>query len=117
PMATPQRDRPAVGAHVAGELGLQALPSPEEYGGQGYTYVELTVVLEEMGRALLAAPFFSTVALATNTILHSGDAQAKKDLLPGIASGETIATLAFTEPNGRWDTTGIEAIATRSGGG
>jgi alkylation response protein AidB-like acyl-CoA dehydrogenase len=108
---------PAVWAQMAGELGLQSLTIPEEYGGQGYTYVELTVVLEEMGRALLAAPFFSTVALATNTILHSGDEQAKKDLLPGIASGETIATLAFTEPNGRWDTTGIEATATRSGDG
>ena len=108
---------PAVWGQMAGELGLQSLTIPEEYGGQGYTYVELTVVLEEMGRALLAAPFFSTVALATNTILHSGDEQAKKDLLPGIASGETIATLAFTEPNGRWDTTGIEATATRSGDG
>ena len=108
---------PAVWGQMAGELGLQSLTIPEEYGGQGYTYVELTVVLEEMGRALLAAPFFSTVALATNTILHSGDEQARKDLLPGIASGETIATLAFTEPNGRWDTTGIEATATRSGDG
>jgi alkylation response protein AidB-like acyl-CoA dehydrogenase len=108
---------PAVWSQMANELGLQSLVIPEEYGGQGYTYVELTVVLEEMGRALLAAPFFSTVALATNAILHSGDEAAKKELLPGIASGETIATLAFTEPNGRWDLSGIEATATKGGDG
>jgi alkylation response protein AidB-like acyl-CoA dehydrogenase len=105
----------AVWSQMANELGLQSLTIPEEYGGQGFTYVELTVVLEEMGRALLAAPFYSTVVLATNAILHSGDEAAKKELLPGIASGETIATLAFTEPNGKWDTSGIEATATKDG--
>ena len=50
--------------------------------------------------------------LAANTLLHSGDDAAKKDYLPGIASGETIATLAFTEPSGKWDEAGIEATAT-----
>ncbi len=59
-----------------------------------------------MGRALLCAPYFSTVVLAANTLIHSGDDAAKKSLLPGIAAGETIATLAFTEPNGRWDELG-----------
>ena len=114
-METTEGYDPAVWSQMANELGLQSLIIPEEYGGQGFTYVELTVVLEEMGRALLAAPFFSTVALATNAILHSGDESAKKELLPGIASGETIATLAFTEPNGKWDLSGIEAAATRDG--
>jgi alkylation response protein AidB-like acyl-CoA dehydrogenase len=108
---------PAVWAQMANELGLQSLTVPEEYGGQGFSYVELTVVLEEMGRALLCAPYFATVVLAANTILHSGDEAACKDLLPGIASGETIATLALTEPNGRWDESGVEATATRSGDG
>jgi alkylation response protein AidB-like acyl-CoA dehydrogenase len=105
----------AVWSQMAEELGLQSLIIPEEYGGQGFTCVELTVVLEEMGRALLCAPFFSSVLLATNTLLHSGDEAAKKELLPQIASGETIATLAFTEPNGRWDAQGIEATARRDG--
>jgi len=99
------------------QLGLQGLAIPEEYGGSGYSYVELIVVLEEMGRALLAAPYFSTVALAANTILQSGDDSAKKELLPGIASGETIATLAFTEDSGKWDEAGITMEATRSGDG
>ena len=108
---------PAVWSQMANELGLQSLIIPEEFGGQGFSYVELTVVLEEMGRALLCAPYFSTVVLAANTLMHSGDDAARKELLPGIASGETIATLAFTEPNGRWDEAGIEATAKRDGDG
>ena len=85
----------AVWKQMAEQMGLQSLIIPEEFGGSGYSYVELTVVLEEMGRALLCAPYFSTVVLAANTILQSGDDAAKKALLPGIASGETIATLAL----------------------
>ena len=108
---------PAVWSQMGEQMGLQGLIIPEEFGGSGYSYVELIVVLEEMGRRLLCAPYFSTVVLAANTLLHSGDDAAKADLLPGIASGETIATLAFTEPNGKWDASGIEAQATRSGDG
>jgi alkylation response protein AidB-like acyl-CoA dehydrogenase len=114
-METTEGYDPAVWSQMANELGLQSLVIPEEYGGQGFTYVELTVVLEEMGRALLAAPFYSTVVLATNAVLHSGDEAAKKEILPGIASGETIATLALTEPNGKWDLSGVEATATQDG--
>ena len=99
------------------QMGLQGLIVPEEFGGSGYSYVELIVVLEEMGRSLLCAPYFSTVALAANALIHSGDDQAKKELLPGIASGETIATLAFTEPSGKWDEAGITTPATKSGDG
>ncbi len=106
---------PAVWSQLAEQLGVQSLIIPEEFGGQGYGYVELIVVLEEMGRRLLCAPFFSTVALATNALLQSGDDAAKADYLPGIASGETIATLAFTEANGRWDEAGITIEATKSG--
>jgi alkylation response protein AidB-like acyl-CoA dehydrogenase len=107
----------AVWEQMASQLGLQALTIPEEYGGAGFGYVELTVVLEEMGAALVCAPFFSTVALAANALLSSGDEGAKKDLLPGIASGETIATLAYTEESGRWDIDGVTLSATRDGAG
>ena len=116
-METTEGYDPSVWEQMGSQLGLQGLAIPEEYGGSGYTYVELVVVLEEMGRALLAAPYFSTVALAANAILHSGDDAAKKELLPGIASGETIATLAMTEDSGRWDAEGITATATRAGDG
>ena len=75
----------------------------------------VAVVLEEMGRALLCAPYFSSVVLAANTLLLSGDDAAKKAHLPGIAAGETIATLATTEPSGRWDEAGITIEAKGSG--
>lgn len=115
-MDTEQGYDPAVWSQMAEQLGLQGLAIPEEFGGSGYSYIELIVVLEEMGRRLLCAPYFSSVVLAANTLLHSGDDAAKKDLLPGIASGETIATVAFTEENGRWDAEGITATAKQSGG-
>ena len=105
----------AVWSQMGEQMGLQGLAIPEEFGGSGYTYVELGIVLEEMGRALLTAPYFSTVVLAANTLLQSGDDAAKQELLPGIASGETIATLAFTEPSGKWDESGITMEATGSG--
>ncbi|MEO8267145.1 MAG: acyl-CoA dehydrogenase family protein [Ilumatobacteraceae bacterium] len=107
---------PAVWSQMSEQMGLQGLHIPEEYGGSGYSYIELGIVLEEMGRALLCAPFFSSVVLAANTLLHSGDDNAKKTHLPGIASGETIATLAFTEPSGKWDEAGITMQASGSGG-
>ena len=108
---------PAVWKQMGEQLGLQGLAIPEEFGGSGYSYIELIVILEEMGRRLLCAPYFSTVVLATNTLLHSGDDAAKKEWLPGIATGETIATLAFTEDTGRWDEAGITATASKSGDG
>jgi alkylation response protein AidB-like acyl-CoA dehydrogenase len=114
-MDTTEGYDPAVWSQMADQLGLQSLTIPEEFGGSGFSYVELIVVLEEMGAALLCAPFFSTVALAANALLTSGDVDAKKNYLPGIASGETIATLAITEDNGKWDFGGIECTAQRKG--
>jgi alkylation response protein AidB-like acyl-CoA dehydrogenase len=116
-METEEGYDPAVWKQMGEQLGLQGLIIPEDFGGSGYTYVELGVVLEEMGRALLCAPYFSTVVLAANTLIHSGDDAAKGDYLPGIASGETIATLAFTEPSGKWDEAGITLEATQKGDG
>ncbi len=105
----------AVWTQMAEQMGLQGLVVPEEYGGSGYSFVELIVVLEEMGRRLLCAPYFSTVVLAGQTLIHSGDDAAKQAHLPGIASGETIATLAYTEPNGKWDDSAVTATATKDG--
>ena len=116
-MDTTEGYDPAVWSQMADQLGLQSLTIPEEFGGSGFTYVELLVVLEEMGAALLCAPFFSSVALAANALLTSGDDESKKAYLPGIALGETIATLAITEDNGRWDFGGIELAAAKKGDG
>src|SRR4051812_20538015 len=78
-METTEGYDPAVWSQMAEQLGLQGLAIPEEYGGSGFTYVELVVVLEEMGKSLLCAPYFSTVALAANALLTSGDDSAKKE--------------------------------------
>ena len=98
------------------QLGLTAIHIPEAYGGQGFSFVELGIVLEEMGRALLCAPYFASTVLAATAIVNAGTEAQKRDLLPAIADGSSIATLAFTEPNGRWDATGVETTATQSGG-
>src|SRR5947209_13697215 len=114
-METTEGYDPAVWKQMANELGLQSIHIPEEYGGQGFTFVELAIVLEEMGRVLLCAPYFSSVVLAADAIMNVATDAQKSELLPGIASGETIATLAFTEPNGKWDASGIEMEAKGSG--
>ena len=99
------------------ELGLSAVRIPEAYGGQGFGFGEQGIVLEEMGRALLCAPYFSSAVLAAGAILNAGSEAEKKALLPGIAAGETIATLAWVEDNGRWDAEGTTLKAMSSGSG
>ncbi len=98
------------------QLGLCGVHVPEEFGGQGFSFVELGIVLEEMGRALVCAPYFASAVLAATAIMNAATDAQKTQLLPPIVSGETIATLAFTEPNGRWDVGGVEAVATLAGG-
>ena len=61
-----------------GELGWLGLAFPEEYGGQGLGFVDLTVILEEMGAVLLPSPFFSSVLLAGQTILIGGSEGRKR---------------------------------------
>src|ERR1700737_2940048 len=114
-METVEGFDPGVWSQMANQLGLQGLAIPEEFGGSGYSYVELIVVFEEMGRALLCAPYFSSVALAANALLSSGDDAAKKEFLPGIASGGKIATVALAEASGRWDEPGVTLEASGSG--
>jgi alkylation response protein AidB-like acyl-CoA dehydrogenase len=108
---------PAVWKQMAEQLGLQSLIVPEEHGGQGFTNVELGIVLEEMGKALLCAPFFSTVVLGANALIHSGNEAAQAKYLPGIADGSVIATAAIAEASGKWTPEGISMEAERSGDG
>jgi alkylation response protein AidB-like acyl-CoA dehydrogenase len=98
------------------ELGWTALGIPEEYGGVG-GFLDLVVVLEEAGRALLPGPFFATMGLGVPALLEAGTAAQRQHALSKIAAGEARATLALTEPSGRWDADGISIRATRSGGG
>ncbi|MCS7207687.1 MAG: acyl-CoA/acyl-ACP dehydrogenase [Dehalococcoidia bacterium] len=98
------------------ELGWLGLPFPEAYGGLGNSFLDLCVLLEEMGRALLPGPYFSTVVLFGLTVLDAGSEAQKRDILPKIASGDLIGTFAITEPSARWDAEGIREVqATRRG--
>ena len=107
----------AVWQQIASELGWPSVHIPEAYGGLGLGYVDLVVLVEAMGEALLCSPFFSTVALAANTLLALGSESQKQGFLPAIAEGRSTATLAFSEKSGRWDATGIEATARPDGEG
>src|SRR5438552_8160163 len=106
---------PAMWKKIA-DLGWTALGIPEQYGGVG-TFLDLVVVLEEAGRALLPGPFFSTMGLAVPVLIEAGTEAQKKDALATIASGDARATLAFTEPSGRWDADSIALGAHKKGGG
>jgi len=97
------------------ELGLTAVRIPEAYGGQGFGFGELGIVLEEAGRALLCAPLFSTAVLATGAILNAGTETQKQALLPGIAAGDTTATLAWVEDPAHWDAAATAMTATKLG--
>jgi len=97
------------------ELGWLGLVLPEQYGGSGLDFVDLVVVLEEMGRAVMPGPFFSTVALGGVGILEGGSDALKQELLPKLAAGELKVTLAQLEPSGRWDADGIQATAKQDG--
>lgn len=101
---------------LSGELGLTAIHIPETYGGQGFGYVELGIALDEMGRVLLCAPYFASTVLAATAILNAGTEDQKRALLPAIAAGDTIATLAIAEDSGQWNGAGVAATAVLSDG-
>jgi alkylation response protein AidB-like acyl-CoA dehydrogenase len=99
------------------ELGWMGLILPEVWGGAGLDFVDMVVVLEEMGRVVLPGPFFSTVILGGVALLEGGSEQQKQDLLPRLAAGGLRVTLAQLEPSARWDADGIQLEARREGGG
>lgn len=102
---------PALWRRMAGQLGLHGLALPQEYGGSGGGPVELGIVLEELGRALLPSPYFATVALAGQALAVSGDDTAKARWLPAIADGSLTGTLALAEESGSWNVADVAAEA------
>jgi len=102
---------PELWREMAG-LGWMGLVFPEKYGGSEMSFLDLAVLLEEMGRACLPGPFFSTVVLGGLTILDAGSEEQKQEYLPGIAGGEAIFTLALTEASARYDAGSIGVTAT-----
>ena len=93
------------------DLGWMGLVLPEKYGGSDMSFLDLAVLLEEMGRACLPGPFFSTVVLGALPILDAGSDEQKKEFLPRIASGEAVFTLALTEDTASYDAAGVRLKA------
>jgi alkylation response protein AidB-like acyl-CoA dehydrogenase len=115
-METPDGTDRKVWEQAGTQLGLQGIAIPEEYGGAGFSFAEQAIVLEEFGAALYGGPYLASAVLAATALLSSADEQARRDLLPGIASGQTVATLAFTEDDGSWDPGAIRLTASRGAG-
>lgn len=97
------------------DLGWMGLVLPEKYNGMGMGFMDLVILLQEMGRNILPGPFFSTVVLGSLPILSAGTEEQKKEFLPRIATGELILTLAFTEPSARYDAAGVNTKAVAQG--
>ncbi|HXZ95062.1 MAG TPA: acyl-CoA dehydrogenase family protein [Dehalococcoidia bacterium] len=99
------------------ELGWMGLAFPGKYGGGDMTFLDLALLLEEMGRACLPGPFFSAVVLGGLTILDIGSEEQKQEYLPKLIRGEKIFTLALTEPGyHNYDASSVAVEATRDDG-
>ena len=107
---------PQLWKKIAG-LGWLGLPFPEEYGGSDGSFLDLVVLLEEMGRACLPGPFFSTVVLSGLLLLDGANREQNAELLPKIASGDLIVTLALTEPSNTYEASGVALKASPEGPG
>ncbi len=105
---------PELWKHMS-ELGWLALVFPEQYGGTGNNFLDLCVLIEEMGRFLVPGPFFSTVVLCGLPILKHGTDAQKKEFLTKIANGDVILAYAQTEPSATWSSSGVQLQATAKG--
>ena len=97
------------------EIGLLALNIPEEHGGLSAGPVETMLVMNGLGHGLVVEPYIGSAVLATCLIRLAGDSAAQFELLPSLATGESIAAVAHYEPNSRYDLNHVETRATRSG--
>jgi alkylation response protein AidB-like acyl-CoA dehydrogenase len=100
-----------------GELGWLGIVIPAEYGGAGQTLTDAAVLFEELGRGPVPGPFFSSSVLGALTIMHGGTEAQKQALLPSLASGEQVLTVAVTEPDYGWRPEAVQMQPTRSQGG
>jgi alkylation response protein AidB-like acyl-CoA dehydrogenase len=105
----------ALWSRMADELGLQGLLIPDRFGGTDLSFIDLEIVMEEMGRALVCAPFLSSAVLCTTALLVADDQLQSAALLPQLARGSVIAALAFADQQGRWDPTGTAVQGRRNG--
>ena len=97
------------------ELGWPGLLIPENYGGQGGSFLDMTVIVEEAGKALIPGPFFTSALLGVPLLVEGGSEDQKKSILPRMAKGEFIGTVAIAEAAGRFDAGGVQLKAAKSG--
>lgn len=97
--------------------GWMGLVFPERYGGSGGSFLDLTVLLEEMGHNIVPGPFFSTVVLGGLTILAAGSEEQKMEILPRVAGGKMILSFALTEPTASYDAAAVRTKAVARNGG
>ncbi len=102
---------------IGSELGWCGIPVPEQHGGLGLGPVELVLVLEQMGRHLLCAPYFSTVCLAANLLTQAGSEPARERFLPGIAEGHLLVTTPLPSEGQDWSGAAAKVQARRDNGG
>ena len=99
------------------ELGWPSLTIPEEYGGLGQGWVDLGVVSEVMGYYACPSPLLSSAVLSAQAVLAAGSEEQKQAMLPGLAAGQQIFTLAYTEPEYSWSPGSVNLQAVESDGG
>ena len=116
-MDTEQGYEPELWNRICSEMYWQAIHVPEAYGGMGLGYVELVAMMEQMGRSLLCAPFFSTVCLAGNALRVAGSESQQAHWLAQLCEGALTATLAFNGGSSRWDAESITATWRDEGDG
>ncbi|MBW2543383.1 MAG: acyl-CoA/acyl-ACP dehydrogenase [Deltaproteobacteria bacterium] len=114
-MSSEQGYDPKCWSRMAEELGIVGLIVSEKHGGADLGMVELAIVAEEMGRVLLCAPYLSSAVLATSALELAADEAAQNEILPKLASGEAIGTLAFSEPAHPWELSKIAMTAEADG--
>ncbi|MGJ7525424.1 acyl-CoA dehydrogenase family protein [Variovorax sp. GB1P17] len=108
---------PALWTRMGVEMGWCALPIAEDCGGLALSWVEVALLLEQMGRRLVCSPYFATVCLAATALQQSGNPTACAAWLPRIADGTLRATLAFGETGIGWDPARVTAVARRTDSG
>ena len=94
------------------ELGWMGLIFPEEYGGMGASFMDLVILMEEMGKNILPGPFFSTIGLCALPLLEYGSSDQKAKFLPQIAKGEAVWSFALAESSGKYEASemGLRAV-------
>ena len=110
-MVADEKGNPPELWHKMAELGWLGLIFPEKYGGMGGNILDLVAIQEEMGRACVPGAFYSTVLLGGLFVLNNGSEEQKQNLLPKVAEGKLILTLALTEPGGSYEAAAVETKA------